>query len=123
MQLHLEDCFGLNFCELVLSGQSHARFGGRFRCADELNDFIDMIERLLETFQNVCARFGLSQFILCAAADHLYTMLDEVPQQFHQRQDFRLSVHDSEVDHAEARLHRGQFVELVENNQPLFATF
>src|SRR5215475_11078458 len=42
-------------------------------------------------------------------------------QQFDKRQDLRLPIDDGEIDDAERRLHRRQLVEIIQNDQPLFA--
>ena len=57
--------------------KSFARFGCSFRRTDQLDDLIDVIERFLQTFEDVGAGFGLAQFVLRAAADDIDAMLDE----------------------------------------------
>ena len=63
------------------------------RRADQFDDSVDVIQRLLQTFEDVRARFGLTQFILGSPADDIDTMLDEGAQQLQERQYLRLAVH------------------------------
>src|SRR5215831_14348562 len=48
-------------------------------------------------------------------------MFHKESQQFNKRQNLRLAIDDGEIDDAERRLHRRQFVEIIQNDQTLFA--
>ena len=81
-----------------------------------------MIQRLLETEQNVLALASLAQFELRAPADHFDPVIDEVLDAIDQPKFARLPVDDRQHDDAEADLQLGVLIEVVEHHLGLFAT-
>ena len=75
----------------------------------------------METFQNVCARLRLTQFVLRAPAHDVNAVFDERPQEFKERQDLGLPIDDREIDDAKRRLHCRQLVQIVQDDQTLLA--
>ena len=75
LQLHLENGLRLNLREFELGDQAFAGLGSILGRADQLDDGINVIQRLAQPFQNVSACFGLAQLVLSAAADDIHTVL------------------------------------------------
>ena len=71
--------------------------------------------------QQVRPLLGLLQVELGAPDDDRLAVVDEVAQQVVQRQDARLVLDDREEDDPEGRLHRGQRVELVQDDLGVLA--
>ena len=67
LQLHVEDGLRLNLAQRELRDESVTRLGHGLRSADELDDRVEVVERNLQPFENVIARFCLSQLELRAA--------------------------------------------------------
>src|SRR5207245_10432468 len=72
------------------------------RRSSDLDDFIQIVERLLETDQQVLPVAGFAQLIVRAPANHVDAMLDEIADRIHQPQLARLPVDDRQHDDAEA---------------------
>src|SRR5262249_22317381 len=121
LQLHFENGLCLDLGELVLRDQAIPRLTGCLGRANQLDNRVDVLEGLFQAFQNVGPGFGLPQFILCTAANDFDTVLNERTQQLNQREDFRLSVDDRQVDDAERRLHGRQLVEVIQDHETLLA--
>ena len=94
LQLHFENGLGLDLAKFEVGNQALARFRGRFCSADQFDDRIDVIERFLQTLEDVRTRFRLAQLVLGATSNHVNAMFNEQAQQFDQRQDFRLTIDD-----------------------------
>ena len=84
--------------------------------ADDADDLVEMVERDLQAEQGVFAFAGLAEEEGGAAADDLDAVLDEGADGVGQREFARLAVVDGQEDHAEALLHGGVLVELVEHD-------
>ena len=121
LELHLENRLRLDLGELVLRDQALAGFDGCLGRSNQRDDGIDVIERFLEAFQDVRARFRLTQFVLRTTAHHVNAVFDERPQQFEERQDPGLPIDDREIDDAKRRLHWRQLVQIVQDDQTLLA--
>ncbi len=74
-----------------------------------------MIERRKIAFEDVLAVFSFCEQIRSAAAYHVDTMLDEIFEGLHQAHFLGLVVRDRQQDHAEAFLHLGVLIELIEH--------
>jgi len=68
---------GLNLAEFKLGNQFLAGFTSILGRADQFDDGINVIQCLLQTFEDVGAGFGLAQFVLGSSADDIDTMLDK----------------------------------------------
>ena len=95
-------------------------FLGRFAAANELDDFVEMIESDLEADQDVLALFGFAQIVLRSAAHHFDAVLDEKLDQLDQSELARLARDDGEQDHAERFLHLRLLEEMIQDELRLF---
>ena len=86
------------------------------RLLDELDDLVDVIERDLEAEQDVLALARLAQLVARAPGDDVAPVGDEALEHLLQVQDARLPAVDGEERHAEAGLHRGVRVEVVQHD-------
>ena len=77
LQLHVENRLRLNLAERELRDEAVARFRNGLRPADQLDDRVEMVERDLQPFEDVVARFGLAQLELRAADHDLAAEIDE----------------------------------------------
>ena len=75
-----------------------------------------MIQRLLQTFQNVGSCFSFSFVINGAADNDIFLMIDVTIQHFTNVQNLRLTVHKSQHNYAEGVLHLGIFIQIVQHN-------
>ena len=98
-----------------------ARLGPRARCANDLDDRVEVVERNLEAFEDVLALAGLAQQKDRAPLHHIDAMIDEGLDRLVEPQLPRLPVEHREEDHGEALLHLRVLVELVEHNLRLRA--
>ncbi len=80
-----------------------------------------MIQRLLESEQNVLAVARLAQLVLRPPPHHFDAMVDEELQHIDKAQLARLSVDDREHDDPEPDLQLRVLVQVVEHNLRLFA--
>ena len=78
LQLHVEDRLRLELRQLELQLQALARFGGALRSANQLDHFVEVIERDLEAFEDMGPGLGLAQLELGPAPDDFAAELDEV---------------------------------------------
>ena len=67
-------CFSVNSKRAISESRaSRGRLGG----ADQLDYFVEIVERLLETEQQVFALARLAQLVIGAAAHHFHAVIDE----------------------------------------------
>jgi hypothetical protein len=104
-----------------LGRQPRPRLRRVLRGPDDLDDEIEVGERQGEPAQQVRALLRLLQVELGAPDDDDPAMVDEVPQEVVERQDARLVVDDRQEDDAERALHRGERVQLVEDDLGVLA--
>src|SRR5579871_6229450 len=121
LQLQLDDGLRLPLRELERRNERVAGFLGCARRTDQPNHLVQVLQRFLETEQDVLAVAGLAQFIFGAPPDYLHTVLDEKLQAFDEPQLTRLSVDDRQHDDAEADLQLGVLVEVVQHYLGLLA--
>ena len=91
--------------------------------ADDRHHLVDVLDGDLQAFQDVAALVGLPELVGGAAEDDFAAMLVEDLEQLLQVQDARRAVDQGDVVDAEGRLHRRQFVEVVEDDVAVFALF
>ena len=101
--------------------QALPRFLRRHGSADEPDDPVDMVQSLEQALQDVGPVFGLLQLIAATPPNHLTTMVNKASKGICQVEDARLALGDGEHDHPEAALHRGELVEIVQDDFRLFA--
>ena len=75
-----------------------------------------MIERDLQPFQDVAARFGFAELELRPSTNDLATELDEVVEDLEERQHLRPATDNRQHVDAERRLQLRVLVEIVEND-------
>ena len=121
VQLQVQDGLRLAIGELPALHEAFLGLLGRLAAADELDDFVQMIERLLVTEQDVLALFGFAQVKARAPQHDFAAMLQEQPQELHQPHLARLASGDGQQDHAERFLHLRVLVEVVQDQLRLFA--
>ena len=68
-QPHVDDRLGLHFGEPEPRRQALLRLVGRLAAANDLDDFVDVVERDPVAFEQVGALFGLAQVVPRAARD------------------------------------------------------
>ena len=116
LQLHVEDRLRLDQRQAELRDQSVARLGGIAGPSDQRNHRVEVIERNLQAFENVPARFRLAQLELGSPANDLSAELDEALDQLQQRQHLRPPADDREHDDAERRLQLRVLVQVVQHD-------
>ena len=116
LQLHLEDRLRLHLGEAEAGDEPLAGGLAVLRLLDELDDLVDVVERDLEAEQDVLALAGLLELVAGAAGDDVAPVGDEPLEHLLQVQDARLPAVDGEQRHAEAGLHRGVLVEVVQHH-------
>ena len=100
--------------------QSFARFFRRLRCPDQCDQSVNVIQRLLESQQDVLAVARLAQQVIRSAPDDIDPVIDEFAQELQQPQFARLAVDNRQHDHAEIHLQLGVLVEVVQDHLGLF---
>ena len=89
------------------------RLVARARGADELDDLVDVADGVDQAFDAVGFLVRQAQAEGGAAADDRDAVLDVEADEVAQAQGLRLAVDQRDVHDAEGRLQRGEFVELV----------
>ena len=121
LQLELEDGLRLPLGEVETRHQAGARFLGLLRASNQLDDGVELRERLHEAFQDVGALLRLAELVSGAPTHHGHTVVDEELDRLGQRQRARLAVDDGQHDHAEVFLELGVLVEVVQEHLGLLA--
>ena len=86
------------------------RFVGRLAAANDLDDFVDVVERDAVAFEEVRALFGLAQIVARAPRDDVFAVRDEVLEHLLEREHLRLE-RDRAVGARLADRHQRQHVE------------
>ncbi len=123
LELHVENRLGLHLRQAELRHQPFACFRRRLRRADQRDHRVEVIERDLQPFEKVIARFRLAELELGAAAHDVAAEFDEAFDQLEQRHHLRPATDDGEHDDAEAQLQLGVLIEVVEDHLRHFAAF
>src|SRR5579872_5271051 len=123
MELQVED--GLRLAVGKFPALDHPLFGflGRLAAANELDQFVQNVEGLLEAEQDVLALLGLAQLVARAAEHDVAAMLEEEAQELDETHLARLTAGDGQQDHAEGLLHLRKLEEVVQDDLGLFAAF
>src|SRR6185312_6615989 len=135
MQLQFEDRFSLNGAERLLwielgraaGGIDVNLFAGKIRdqifaglatvgtAANDGDYVVNVVERDLVAFKNVLAVFRFLQQKGGPAADHVHAVINKMLDRLDQAHLFWLAVDHSQKNHAEALLHGGVLVQLVQH--------
>src|SRR5262249_30231837 len=121
LELHVEDGLRLGLRELEVRLEPLARLRRALRSANQLDHFVEVVERDPEAFEDVGARLGLPELELGPPADDLAAELDEVLDDLEEAQDLRPAAGDRQHDDPERRLELGVLVEIVEHDFRHFA--
>src|SRR5262249_55054121 len=121
LQLHVEDRLRLDLRQTEIRHQAFAGFWRCFRGPDQRDHRVEMVERDLQSFEDVIARLGFAQFELSSPADDLAAELNEALDELQEVQHLRPPADDGEHDDAKAGLQGRVFVEVVENHLWHFA--
>src|SRR6185312_3585645 len=105
----------INLFSGKVSGQIFAGFATIGAAANNGNDVVNVVERDLVAFENVLALFCFSQQESRAAAHHVHAVINKMLDRLNQAHFFRLVVDHSQKNHAEALLHGGVLVQLVQH--------
>ena len=89
-QTHVDDRLRLHLAELEALREPLLGLVGRLAAADDLDDFVDVVERDAVAFEQVRALFGLAQVVARAARDDVFAVRDEVLEQLLEREHLRL---------------------------------
>ena len=116
LQAHVEDRLRLLARELELRDQAVAGFVGVGRAADQFDHRVEVVERDQQPLEDVGAGLGAAQFVLGAAGDDLALVVDVVVDHLEQAEGARHVVDQRHHVDAEAGLHRGFLVEVVEHD-------
>ena len=121
VEAHIKDGVGLDFRKAKRGHQLN--FGGLavFRGADDAHHVIEVIQRLQQSFQNVGAGFGLAQFKLRTAGQHLEAVVNEALQKLLEVHDPRASVVNGQHDGAKRAAQLRLLVQVVQHHLPDFA--
>src|SRR5574340_1524930 len=121
LQLHFQDGLRLPLRKVKLLHQARAGVCWRLGSPDQLDDGVQMRQRLQEAFQNVGALLGFAKVVTGAPPDDVYAVIDEVLDGLHQRQFARLAVHNGQHNHPEVFLQLSVLVKIVQNDFRLLA--
>src|SRR6266508_1088087 len=116
LQTHFQDRLRLGFAELKLSHQpfpGHGRFLGS---PDQSDDGVQHVQSSLQPFQDVGPRLRLLQVEEGPLSNNLLPVVNKAFDGLFQRKDSRLVIDNCQKDDAEARLHRGQLVQVVHHH-------
>ena len=116
LQAHVQDRLGLGPAELELVDQRVARDVGVGRLADQLDHRVEVVERDEEPLEDVSPGLGARQLVLGAAGDDVALVDDVVADRLEQAQRLRDAVDERDHVDAEALLHLGALVELVQHD-------
>src|ERR1017187_3631189 len=122
LQLELDDGLRLLVAELEGGDQSLAGFARQFGRAHDADDFVEVVEGLLEAEQDMLAVARLAKLELGAPADHFDAVVDEEFDAIDQAELAGLPVDDGQHDDAEADLELGVLIKVVEDHLGLLAT-
>ena len=115
-QAHVQNGLCLLLGESEALHQSGTRGRGIAAAPDDGHDFIDVVQRLEQTLQDVRARLGLVQVVFGAAGDDVLLVGDVVVEHLPQGEHLGLAVHQGKHVGAEGLLHGGVLVEVVEHH-------
>ena len=115
-ETHLDDCSSLHIGEAECSHELVLRLFHALRRTDDIDDLVDHIKSLEETFEDMGSLARLLEVELCPSHDNLMTMSDEVLDQLLKVEGTRSAVHEGDIVHREARLKRRILVKHVEHH-------
>ena len=117
LEPHLQNRIRLDFAQRKLPHQAGSGFIGRLRPSDQGNHRIQVIERDLETLEDMGPLFRLAQLEGGPTDDDFAPMLDEMMQDLLEVQHFRPVVHQREHDDPEGRLELRELIQIVQRDE------
>src|SRR5579863_185269 len=125
-QAHIDDRLCLKLAQLEAHRQSLLGFIGRLASANDLDDFIDIVERDAVAFEKVRALLRFAKIVGRSRNDDVLAVRDEMLEQLSEAEHLRLdrrravgsrtSRYERQHVEAERRLQRGVFEELIEHD-------
>src|SRR6185437_10190394 len=91
--------------------------------ANDGDDVVNMVKRSLVAFKNVLAIFRFLQQEGGTPSHNIHAVINKMLDRLDQAHFFRLVVHHSQKNHAEALLHGGVLVQLVQHQLRLASAF
>ena len=110
VEAHLQNGVSLLFAEQETGHQAGAGLVAIARLADGTDNFIEVIERDQEPFEDVLARLGLVEFEARAAGDHFEPVVDVTADQLLEIHHLRPVLVDGQHDRAKGHLEMGMLV-------------
>jgi len=114
-QAHVEDGLGLPFRQVEALHEVRLGGVGVGRLANGLDDGVEVVEGLLEAFEDVGPVAGLAEIELGPAADDLAAMVDVVLEDRLEGQGLGLAVDEGQHVHVEGELHGRVLEEVVQH--------
>ena len=121
LELQFDNRLRLFLGELEAGDQAVAGFPRSLGGADQRDHRVQIVERLLESQQQMLAVASLAQKVIRAPAHHVQAVIDEALDGVEQAQLARLPVDDGQQDHAEVDLHLRVLVQIVQHHFGLLA--
>ena len=115
-QLHIDDCLGLNVIKVKPLHKAVLCVLRITAAADNLYNFIYIINSNNKRFYNMSTGFCLCQLKLRTARNHTVTVLHKILYYLLDGQNLRSAVYKRKVDDTEVRLQRRLSEQLVQNN-------
>ncbi len=116
LQAHFQDGLGLQIAQAETAHQAGVRLFDRLRIADQLDDFIEVIQRDQQSFEDVRPFFRFFQFILRAAHDDIQPKMDKLVDQLAKAEGPGTAIDQGDVVDAKGGLQRGKLIQLAQHN-------
>ena len=115
-QTHLQDCLTLNLVQAKALVHAALRLGVVMRGADDVNDFVDVIDGDEQALTDVQVLLGLVEVVLGTTGHHVDLVIDVVLQHLTQRERARHTVNKRDVDDGEVRLQLRALIQVVQDH-------
>ena len=115
LQAHIEDGLRLELGEFEYLHQSRASLVDIFGLLDELDDLINMVERLLEAEQDMLTRLRDLEVVARALRDHIFAVRDEVFEQCLERERLRHPIDERDHVVVECLLYLRMLIQIIQD--------
>ena len=115
-ETHLENGLGLLRREAKALDKALGSLGVGLRRADDVNDFVDVVESHEIALENVGTSLRLLEVEAGAAGHHVDLVVDIVLQHLAKRQELGHAIHERQVDYAEGGLELGELIQVIEDD-------
>ena len=113
---HIKDCLGLLLCEFESLHEAGLRSGCIRRITDECDNFINMIQSLEKTFQNMGTCLCFVEIEFGTPCNNVLLMLEIIVDDVTEVQDTGFAVHEGKHVGTEGFLKRSVFVQEIQDN-------